>query len=659
MINSLLSIKITIITTALLLFATISVVTTNDMQQRKQSILQQKIDNLENAYKVGISRFEMISDNSFEAIIKREDILNLLYKAKHAKDQKSLTKIRKQLFVKINPHFERLKKFGVIITLFSFENNKTFLRVHKPNKFNDDLSAVRYSFTYVNSNKKSVRGFEQGKISHAFRNIYPIFYHDEYLGSVDIAFSSEVLQKDMETLHNTDTHFILNKDLFKANIWKMQGLSQYVQSLEHTHFLYTLSKTHQESEFAKREVELNKVLKEDIYKNIQHNNEFALNDNDKIVAFLPIKNIKDKKTVAYLVSYTKSLYLGNVLKEYYQINTFAFIILLLLSIVTYMGVKKRILLTQGLEKDIEDQNKAFEVIFEKASDGVFIYENNRIIQCNESIVKMFGFTDKNQVINKRSSDVSPIYQPDGIKSMVKAQEMLELTLKNGSNNFEWKFKTTNEDEFWASVTLTKIKLKNKNVIHALIRDISSQKELEQDLINQKIALNYKAFHDTLTLLPNRALFQDRLSQSIKSANRNKESFALMFIDLDKFKPINDTLGHQIGDKVLQEVAKRLKQLIREEDTLARIGGDEFTILMQKLNTVNNVSKLAQTIISTLEEPIYIEQHTLNISASIGISLYPNHSTNFDDLILYADTAMYKAKNEGRNNFQIYSPDMSI
>ena len=659
MVHSLAIIRFIIISTFLLLAATVYFVTTSDMQKRKSSILKQQVSNLKNAYKVSQNRFEIISDSLNSTLMQREEILKLLYKAKHSQNEAKLIEIRSKLYEKIKPHFDRLKKLGVIITLFSFPDNKTFLRVHKPSKFNDDLSKIRYSFTYVNSTKKIIRGFEQGKITHAFRNIFPIFYKNEFLGSVDIAFSSDVLQEHMGVLHNTDTHFILNKRFFKANIWKMKGLSNYIQSLEHSNFLYSLSKTHQENEFAKMEVSINNELKNDIYKGIEQGDAFALAHNSSIIAFIPIKNIKEQRTVAYLVSYTDSKYLKDIIDEHLWINIFAFIIFSLLSLVIYTNAAKRIIQNKNLEKDIQDQNKAFEVIFEKASDGVLIYEDNKIAQCNESVVKMFGFKNKDEVINKKSSDLSPKLQPDGISSIKKAQEELILTIKNGYNNFEWKFKNVNGAEFWAGITLTAITLKNKSIIHALIRDISTQKELEQELIYQKTVLNYKAFHDTLTMLPNRALFNDRLSQSIKSAQRNEEVFAILFLDLDKFKPINDTLGHQIGDKVLQKVASRLKSKIRQEDTLARIGGDEFTILMQKVKSNDDISTLAQSIINSLEETIYIDKYELNISASIGISIYPQHSTNFNELILFADTAMYQAKNEGRNNFQIYKPTMNL
>ena len=177
-------------------------------------------------------------------------------------------------------------------------------------------------------------------------------------------------------------------------------------------------------------------------------------------------------------------------------------------------------------------------------------------------------------------------------------------------------------------------------------------------MRQKDILHHQAHHDALTGLPNRTLFGDRLEHGIKLAERQLRKLALFFIDLDNFKQINDSLGHHIGDKVLKIVSERLKAKIRKEDTLASLGGDEFTIIMENLEDVQQVSSLAQKIQTVLTQLMHIEGHTLYISCSIGISFYPQDAQNANDLVKYADAAMYKAKEEGRNNFQFYSTEMT-
>lgn len=321
--------------------------------------------------------------------------------------------------------------------------------------------------------------------------------------------------------------------------------------------------------------------------------------------------------------------------------------------------------TQHLKRDIKrktyeikKQKDTFETLFEKSSDGILIIEDGKFIQCNEKIVEMLHYHSKEDLLNTRPSELSPEFQPDGRRSDEKSEEMIALALKKGSYQFEWVHTKANGKNFIADITLTAITLSNRNVLHVIWRDISEKKKVQQELLKQKDILAYQAHHDGLTGLPNRVLFNDRLEHGIELAKRHQMKLALFFIDLDDFKQINDSLGHQVGDKVLIAVSERLKAKIRQEDTLARLGGDEFTIIIEDLKDVEDVSLLAHKIQQVIMQPIHIEGHTLYTSCSIGISLYPQDDTDANNLIKYADAAMYKAKDEGRNNFQFYSSEMT-
>lgn len=204
-------------------------------------------------------------------------------------------------------------------------------------------------------------------------------------------------------------------------------------------------------------------------------------------------------------------------------------------------------------------------------------------------------------------------------------------------------------------------MNNNNNCIAVIessRDVTTYIKLQHELRKQKNNLDYQAHHDALTGLANRVLFTDRLKQSIKKSKRNNSRLALLFIDLDHFKAINDSMGHDAGDDILKKVTRRLNDLIRKKDTFARLGGDEFTIIMEELGQDQNASILAKKILEVLALPFTFNERLLYISSSIGISLCPDDGSSSQDLLKYADAAMYKAKDEGRNNFQYYNAKMT-
>lgn len=190
------------------------------------------------------------------------------------------------------------------------------------------------------------------------------------------------------------------------------------------------------------------------------------------------------------------------------------------------------------------------------------------------------------------------------------------------------------------------------------RDITQDLEVQKILQEQKSELLHQAHHDALTGLPNRTLFNDRLSQAIEKAKRNNTKVAIFFIDLDHFKEINDSMGHNVGDEVLKSVTQRLQRSVRAQDTIARLGGDEFTVIVEDFLDIHNLSSIANKVLKSLSNVIELEDIPLYVSSSIGISIYPEDGDTATNLLKFADSAMYKAKAEGRNNYQFYDLSMT-
>lgn len=195
----------------------------------------------------------------------------------------------------------------------------------------------------------------------------------------------------------------------------------------------------------------------------------------------------------------------------------------------------------------------------------------------------------------------------------------------------------------------------------LCSPLGSNDELE-DLARafdeRTLKLQHQAEHDSLTQLPNRLLFLDRLNQSIKLANRENDNLAVLFIDLDRFKEVNDSFGHDFGDILLKQVSEKMKGILRETDTIARLGGDEFTVLVGHLDNEDDATDITEKLMAIFKEPINLHGHQLFMTCSIGIAMYPHHARTAEELLKNADAAMYKSKAEGRNTFTFYSRDMT-
>ena len=276
------------------------------------------------------------------------------------------------------------------------------------------------------------------------------------------------------------------------------------------------------------------------------------------------------------------------------------------------------------------------------------------IGCNEAYAKLCGIPVDN-IMGK--NDIQLFGDEEG--RYLRAKDQVVLYANTTHLYDEW-VTYPEGHKVLLSAQRTPLYDQNQNLLGILGvgRDITEMKNVEQQLKKNQLSLHHQAHHDTLTGLPNRLLMIDRLQQSIKKSERANEGLAVMFIDLDRFKQINDSLGHSIGDQLLQAVAGRLKNLIREEDTAARLGGDEFTIILERLENRQFAINIAQKLLHSFEKPLKLRDREITITLSIGISLYPEHGHDTETLLRNADSAMYNAKKAGRNDYSLYTRDLT-
>lgn len=294
----------------------------------------------------------------------------------------------------------------------------------------------------------------------------------------------------------------------------------------------------------------------------------------------------------------------------------------------------------------EEKARLFGEAFQQTRDWVVILDNRqRVIAANQSFSQAFG-------------DVGPyIGMPRshhlGI-SLVRRRFYTKL-LKDMTQGEHWQGEeqviTPDGLERPTLINISAVGQDEVNFYVLVFTDITAQKVAEDEL-------RYMANYDALTGLPNRALLMDRIQHGIEQARRQHRSLALCFIDLDKFKQINDSLGHDIGDLMLKEVARRLKLTLRDSDTVARLGGDEFVVILEGYKTNDNISHVARKMLAVISEPMQLGSENVGVSPSIGIAMFPDDAQNGNELMKHADVAMYHAKEAGRNNFQFFIKEMN-
>lgn len=311
-------------------------------------------------------------------------------------------------------------------------------------------------------------------------------------------------------------------------------------------------------------------------------------------------------------------------------------------------------LADSLQKSVhevregQEQLRLSAQVFINSMEAIVITDiKNNIIQVNKAFTEITGYSPEEAIGKNPRILKSGQHSPEFYRSM------WEILLKTGSWQGEMMDRRKNGEIYpkWLSITVVRDEKGDISNYIALFSDITERKASYE-------RIQYLAHFDALTDLPNRTLLNDHLDLSIAVARRSQTQFAILFLDLDRFKNINDSLGHHAGDLLLQLVSERLKSCAREMDTVARLGGDEFVILLSSISEPNDAARVAQKVVDAIAVPFMLDGNEVNIGTSIGIGIYPDNGQDRPTLIKNADAAMYHAKESGRNNFQFFSSAMN-
>jgi len=315
-----------------------------------------------------------------------------------------------------------------------------------------------------------------------------------------------------------------------------------------------------------------------------------------------------------------------------------------------MGVAAGVSLENLRQKeDLGEMLSVLTATLDSTTDGVLVVDSHgTIVSFNRRFVDMWQIPEEVLRQPDRSEAlklaVEQLKQPDDLLKRVSDIEMM-----TGSTSFD----TLDLKDGRVFECYSQPQVVNDAVVGRVwcFRDVTERRQSEE-------TIRHLAYHDVLTDLPNRALLADRLTVALAQAHRTRLPVAVMFLDIDRFKLINDTLGHVVGDELLKQVGSELSGLVRDGDTVARVGGDEFTLLLTGIDDGDTVSIIARRILETIRQPRTLADQELRVTTSLGVAMFPADGETAEVLLRHADTAMYRAKQQGRDNFQTYTPSMS-
>jgi len=549
--------------------------------------------------------------------------------------------------------FEMMKKENRLTHFYFLDKQRVcLLRVHNPDKDGDRIN--RFTALSAEWNHKAASGIEIGPLgTFTLRVIQPVFEGETLVGYVELGKEIEDVLRTLHIQSDNEIALVIRKEHLKRHAWeegmRMLGRKGDWNHLPHDALIYisneqlsnvlSLMKNHHEME---------RLSHQDI------NQEVVSAGKIWRVSIIPVQDVSGKdigdmiimKDIAQEKSELLDFIISNALMGALLIGVVLGFIFLVLR-----RTDKNI---RHQQDNLRESEERFEQLAEQSR--TFVWEVNRegiYTYVSHGIEQILGYRSDQLVGKIYFYDLHPLEGREAFKR--KVFEIFER--KESFENFQTPAISKDGGTRWISSNA--IAMVNKKGI--LVGYRGSCTDITEDKISEE-KINVLAFFDQLSGLPNRVLLLDRLKQSMVGSSRSGQYGALLFIDLDNFKTLNDTLGHDMGDKLLKQVARRLSLCVREGDTVARFGGDEFAVLLSGLSTNETDAAtasegVAEKILASLNQPYLLGEIHHRSSASIGVTLYKGDDTSIDDLMKQADLAMYKSKEAGRNGLRFFDPNM--
>lgn len=634
----------------LMLFCSINIViyliTAHVLKEKTELVLKKDLDKLQIHFETLNSSQENIAYAISKSIIRNTDLIEIL-SSSYTASKKENNLNREKLYKQLQEQYKTAKQQGVLQLQFVDKNNISFLRVHKPSKFGDDLTNIREDFRLVNSNKESLRGFTQGRTTHGFRNTFPIFdKNDNHIGAMEISFTSEGYQDYLNKISGIHSHFLVDKQLFTTKAWEAKDLvMNYTVASEHESLMLNLNSHHSRDKCIiqnKKKLEPERGF---IYSQLKQGEKFNFyvenNNKIEIVSFLPIKNLK-QDTVAWIVSYTKDEIIKSSILETFITRGIFFLLSLMIVYLLLRQLKANI----RIEKEKENSEKQRVLL-----DEILNTTDNIMIITDFKDVKFSNNQFKSNMLVSDSSEFNSENNHNMLSIFIEYEGYLHAGLLKKNQTFPQLYKNTR-------ITERKVLLLNKNfepkAYSIVIKKLSQNKDYLVTLsdiskMQEELAhVENKAYIDGLTGVYNRNKFNELFIKELERIKRYKEPLCLAMIDIDKFKKFNDTYGHLIGDEVLINLAQTVNNNIRSSDIFARWGGEEFVLAF-----VNTPIEKAKEVSLILKDKIENNEHKTagKITASFGVTQL-REDDDLNSILKRSDEALYKAKENGRNRVEV-------